>query len=54
MSLNIYTRKSSHPMRINPRGSTVKRYRRCELTGKLVEIDLTAQAKPVKSKGKRG
>jgi len=39
MSLNVYVNKYSHPRRVNPRSSVVKRY--VTRNGKLVEIPLT-------------
>ena len=39
MSLNVYVPKYSHPRRVNPHSSVVKRY--ATRNGKLVEISLT-------------
>lgn len=39
MSLNVYARKYSHPRRVTPRSSVVKRY--VYRDGKMVEIPLT-------------
>jgi len=39
VSLNVYVNKYSHPRRVNPHSSVVKRY--ATRNGKLVEISLT-------------
>lgn len=41
MSLNVYGRKYSHPRRVSPTSTTVKRYVYDEAQKKVVEIPLS-------------